>query len=186
MKKILALMLSAVMLLGLTACNGNTGKTDPTTLNIFLASEPNSIDPALNTTVDGCVLLVNSFEGLLTYDTDGSTIIPGCAESYTVSDDRLIYTFTMRDGLKWSNGQPLNANDFVYSWTRAADIKTASDYGYLYEVLANGKYDADGNFIGLGDGAVVASDDGKTLTVKLASPCSYFLDLCAFPVFFAV
>ena len=198
MKKPIALMLSAVMLLGMTSCSKDSGgsnnpggasaaaKTDTTTLNLYLASEPNSIDPALNTTVDGCVLLVNSFEGLLTYDTDGSTIIPGCAESYTVSDDRLVYTFTMRDGLKWSNGETLDAKDFVYSWTRAADINTAADYGYLYEVLANGKYDADGNFIGLGDGAVTASEDGKTLTVTLASPCPYFLDLCAFPTFFPV
>ena len=199
MKKPIALMLSVVMLLGLTSCSSkNPGdsnnpaespaaaKADTTTLNLYLASEPNSIDPALNTTVDGCVLIVNSFEGLLTYDTDGSTIIPGCAESYTVSDDRLVYTFTMRDGLKWSNGEPLDAKDFAYSWTRAADINTASDYGYLYEVLANGKYDADGNFIGLGEGAVVASEDGKTLTVTLASPCQYFLDLCAFPTFFPV
>jgi peptide/nickel transport system substrate-binding protein/oligopeptide transport system substrate-binding protein len=154
-------------------------------ININLSSEPDKIDPALNTTVDGGCLAVNSFEGLLTYSADGE-LTYGCAESYEVSEDGLTYTFTMRDGLKWSNGEELTAKDFEYSWKRAASVETASDYAYLFEIFADGQYDADGNFIGLGDDAVVASEDGKTLTVKMGSVCPYFLDLCAFPTFFPV
>jgi peptide/nickel transport system substrate-binding protein/oligopeptide transport system substrate-binding protein len=154
-------------------------------ININLSSEPDKIDPALNTTVDGGCLAVNSFEGLLTYNADGE-LSNGCAESYEVSEDGLTYTFTMRDGLKWSNGEELTAKDFEYSWKRAASVETASDYAYLFEIFADGQYDADGNFIGLGDDAVVASEDGKTLTVQMGSVCPYFLDLCAFPTFFPV
>lgn len=188
MRKLIALMLIIVTLPVLAVCSGcsyTKSKTDPAALNIYLASEPSSLDPALTITNDGMIMLANSFEGLMTYDTDGS-VIPGCAESYTVSDDGLVYTFTLRDNLKWSNGAPLDANDFVYSWTRAADIDTAADYSYLYEILANGRYDSNGYFIGLGDGAVVAGDDGKTLTVTLNAPCPYFIDLCAFSGFFPV
>jgi len=75
----------------------NAGK-----LNIFMASEPDHIDPALNSTVDGGCLAVNSFEGLMRYNAEGK-LEPACAESYEVSEDGLTYTFTMRDGLKWSN-----------------------------------------------------------------------------------
>lgn len=153
----------------------NAGK-----LNIFMASEPDHIDPALNSTVDGGCLAVNSFEGLMRYNAEGK-LEPACAESYEVSEDGLTYTFTMRDGLKWSNGDELTAKDFEWSWRRAADPKTAADYSYLCAVFAG--YD---DTKGLAADDVVASDDGKTLTVKLKAVTPYFLDLCAFPFFFPV
>ncbi len=153
--------------------------------NLNLSSEPAHLDPALNSSVDGGCLAVNSFEGLMTYDKDGK-VIPGQAESYEVSEDGTTYTFTMRDGLKWSNGDELTAKDFEYSWRRAADVTNAADYSYLYEVFADCQYDADGNFTGLGEGSVEVSEDGKTITAHLASACPYFLDLCAFPALFPV
>jgi peptide/nickel transport system substrate-binding protein/oligopeptide transport system substrate-binding protein len=156
-----------------------------TTANINLASEPDYLDPALNSSVDGGCLAVNSFEGLMTYNADGELDL-GCAESYEVSEDGLTYTFTLRDGLKWSNGEDLDATDFEYAWRRAADVNTAADYAYLFEIFADAQYDADGNFIGLGDGSLSVSEDGKTLTANLTSVCPYFLDLCAFPTFFPV
>lgn len=149
-------------------------------LNIFMASEPDHIDPALNSTVDGGCLAVNSFEGLMRYNSEGK-LEPACAESYEVSEDGLTYTFTMRDGLKWSNGADLTAKDFEYSWKRLANPDTAADYSYLCAMFAG--YD---ETKGLADDDVVASEDGKTLTVKLASVTPYFLDLCAFPSFFPV
>ena len=155
------------------------------TFNCNLASEPDHLDPALNSSVDGACLCVNSFEGLMTYDKDGN-VIPGQAESYEVSEDGTTYTFTMRDGLKWSNGDELTAKDFEYSWRRAADATNAADYAYLYEVFADCQYDADGNFTGLGEGSVEVSEDGKTITAHLNAVCPYFLDLCAFPAFYPV
>ena len=149
-------------------------------LNIWMASEPDHIDPALNSTVDGGCLAVNSFEGLMRYNAKGE-LEPACAESYEVSEDGLTYTFTMRDGLKWSNGAELSAKDFEYAWKRMANPDTAADYSYLCAMFAG--YD---ETKGLADDDVVASEDGKTLTVKLAAVTPYFLDLCAFPTFFPV
>ena len=133
-----------------------------------------------NSTVDGGCLAVNSFEGLMRYNAKGE-LEPACAESYEVSEDGLTYTFTMRDGLKWSNGAALDAKDFEYAWKRLANPDTAADYSYLCAMFAG--YD---ETKGLADDDVVASEDGKTLTVKLAAVTPYFLDLCAFPSFFPV
>ena len=128
-KKLVSMVLVASMAFGLAACGSSdasdsnqTGdssqtsgsessdaaaatstKEDKTTLNIFMASEPAHLDPALNSSVDGGCLAVNSFEGLMRYNESGS-LETACAESYTVSDDGLVYTFTMRDGLTCSTG----------------------------------------------------------------------------------
>ncbi len=148
---------------------------DSTTLHLQLASEPDKLDPALNSSVDGACLAAAGFGGLYTYDANGQQV-PNLAESYTVSDDGLTYTFTMKDGLLWSNGDPLTAKDFEYSWKRAASTATAADYSYMFNGIEG--YPDNLN--------VTASEDGKTLTVVLTAPCAYFLDLAAFPTFFAV
>ena len=133
------------------ATGGSALNTDTSTLYINLASEPDRLDPALNTTVDGAVLAVNSFVGLMTYDENGD-LAPALAENYEVSDDGLTYTFHLIES-KWSDGTDLTANDFVYSWNRAANPQTASDYSYLFDGLiaknevaqeteANPEYDA--------------------------------------------
>lgn len=150
-------------------------KGDETNLNINLASEPDKLDPALNSTVDGACLAVNSFAGLYTYDAEGQ-LVPNLAEGYTVSEDGLTYTFTLKDGLKWSDGSDLTAADFEYSWKRAAATETAADYSYMFNGIAG--YPDDLN--------VSASEDGKTFTVVLTAPCAYMLDLAAFPTFFPV
>lgn len=153
-----------------------------------MASEPDHLDPALNSSVDGGCLAVNSFEGLMRYNESGA-LETACAESYTVSDDGLVYTFTMRDGLTWSNGDALDATDFVYSWKRAASPEVAADYSYLCDIFPGYDSAADNGPIvdeAAFDSAFVASDDGKTLTVTLKAVCPYFLDLCAFPFFFPV
>ena len=160
------------------------------TLRMYLASEPDKLDPALNSTVDGAILAINSFAGLFTYDADQKQV-PDLAESYTVSDDGLTYTFTLKDDLKWSNGDTLDATDFVYSWNRAVNPATASDYAYMFAPIKGyaemTEMDADGNLVNPDATlAVSASEDGKTLTVELTTPTAYFLDLCAFPTYFPV
>ena len=147
------------------------------TLRINLASEPDRLDPALLYTVDGACLAVNSFAGLYTHAADG-TLQPELATGYTVSDDGLTYTFTLREGLTWSDGEPLTAEDFVYSWQRAADPANGAVYSYLYSIIAGYGTDA-----GL---AVSASEDGLSFTVELVAPCPYMLDLAAFPAFYPV
>lgn len=152
---------------------GTNGDSD--ILRINISSEPDRLDPALNTTVDGAVLAVNSFAGLFTYN-ENNELIPDLVESYELSDDSLEYTFKLKSDLKWSNGDPLDASDFEYSWKRAARTETGSDYQYMFDLVEG--YPDDIN--------VKASDDGSSFTVKLSAPCAYFLDLCAFPTFFPV
>ncbi|WP_318709714.1 peptide ABC transporter substrate-binding protein [Candidatus Acetatifactor stercoripullorum] len=147
-----------------------------TTLRINLASEPDTLDPALNSSVDGACMIVNSFSGLFTYDADGN-VQPDLAADYTVSEDGLTYTVNLVPGLVWSDGSELNANDFVYSWNRAVNPQTAADYSYMFDVIAANE---DGTL------KVTASEDGQSLTIELDSPCAYFLDLLAFPAYYPV
>ena len=149
-----------------------------TTLRLNLASEPDFLDPALNSSVDGACLAVNSFAGLYTYDKEGKTV-PDLATGYTVSkpaeDGSVTITVTMFENLKWSDGSALTAKDFEYSWKRAAATKTASDYGYMF----NG-------FKGYPDELAVEATDDKTLVFTLTAPCAYIEGLMAFPTFFPV
>ena len=173
---------SAASEAGSAAASETTSAAGGKVLRLCLASEPDHLDPALNSSVDGACLASNSFVGLYTSDKDGN-VVPALADSCDVSDDGLTYTFTLKDGLKWSDGTDLTAKDFEYSWKRAANPDTASDYSYLFAVF-DGFADADGNQTG--DINVKASDDGKTLTCVLTAPCPYFMSLVAFPVFMPV
>jgi len=199
MKKI-ALLLTLVMLTSVfaTACgNTDTTTTDATAAATTMASadttdttdataapaasngivvnvgpNPDTIDPALNSSVDGATLIIHAFEGLYTLDMEG-TPIPGQAESVAISDDGLTYTFTLRDGLTWSDGEPLTASDFVYSWNRAIAPETAADYSYMFEAIK-----------GFADGKLeVSAPDDKTVVVTLNAVTPYFLELTAFPTF---
>ena len=144
-------------------------------LTVCVGPDPDTIDPALNSSVDGATLIIHAFEGLYTLDSNG-TPIPGQAESVDISDDGTVYTFHLRSGLKWSDGTTLTASDFVYSWGRAIDPDTAADYEYMFDVID-----------GYEDGALdVKAVDETTLEVKLIARTPYFLELTAFPTFYPV
>lgn len=151
-------------------------KTNGDTLRLNLGSEPDKLDPALNSTVDGACLAVNSFAGLYTYD-DSYNAVPDLAADEQISEDGMTYTLTLLPDLKWSDGSELNANDFVYAWNRAIAPETASDYGYMFDIVARND---DGSL------KVTASEDAQTLTIELVAPCAYFNELLAFPTYFPV
>ena len=219
MKKITSLALVSAMAVSMAACgSSNTAETTAATtaadtteaaettaaesteaaettdgeynLAVCLASEPQSIDPALNSAVDGAIMINHMFEGLIKWVDDGegnAVSAPGQAESWekTVNDDGTVtYVFTMRDGIKWSDGQPVTAGDFEYSWKRLANPETAADYCYMidmvkgYAEVSTGAADPDTL-------AVTALDD-KTLEVVLTYDCPYFLEIAAFPATFPV
>ena len=157
---------------------------------VCLASEPQSIDPALNSAVDGAITINHVFEGLIKWVDDGqgnATLAPGQAESWekVVNDDGTVtYTFKMRDGIKWSDGKEVTAKDFEYSWKRLANPETAADYCYMIDMVQG--------YAGVADGtadpdtlAVKAVDD-KTLEVVLTYDCPYFEEIAAFPSTFPV
>ena len=146
------------------------------TLRINLASEPDYLDPALNSSVDGACLAANSFSGLYTYNAEGKCV-PACATGYEVSEDGLTYTVTLQEGLKWSDGSDLTAADFEYAWKRATADKTAADYAYMFS-----GFDGYGTEAGIN----VVALDATTLQFVLAAPCAYMEDLMAFPTFYPV
>ena len=125
MKK-LACMLAVVMALslGLTACGGSetsgaaadgTASGEGKQLVVQVGPDPETLDPALNSTIDGGEMLIHSFETLLNLN-ENNEVVPGQAESWDVSEDGMTWTFHLRQGLKWSDGSDLTAEDFVYSW----------------------------------------------------------------------
>ncbi len=158
-------------------------------INVCLSSEPDTIDPALNSAVDGATMLAHLFQGLAKWSqkADGTLEIVADAavslpEGVVNADGTVTYTYTLRDGLKWSNGEAVTAGDFEYSWKRAASNALAADYGYMFEVVKGyGEDDANG----LSKIAVTAKD-AKTLEVTLANSVSYWNELLAFPTYYPV
>lgn len=217
MKKFLSILLALTMTASLlTACgssneapkesgNATTGEAadaaDETqasgtiaadgALVVNLAGRPDTIDPALNTSVDGGSYIIHAFSGLVGYHIGESgelELYADCAkelpEAETLDDGKVQYVFELKDGLKWSDGSDLTAADFEYSWKRAADPATAADYGYMFDVI-----DGYEGVINGEEGAVLnvtASEDGKSLTVVLSVDVPYFYELCAFPAYMPV
>ena len=209
MKNVAAVAMAGCMAASLAACGGSASTAASTETSTAASTEaatgeestgtasgftvqygpnPETLDPALNSSIDGANTLITVFEPLLLID-ENNEVIPGQAESYTVSDDGLVWTFTMRDGLKWSDGSDLTAKDFEYSFKRLAAPDTAAPYAETVVGMidgyadATGNPDADGNMTTEPDFDalnVVASEDGKTLTVTLSYPCAYFDKLAAF------
>ena len=170
----LVLVVCMVMSVAGTGAYAEEGKILP----VQIGPDPETIDPAINSAVDGANMLLHFFECLLTVDQNGA-IAPGCAETWEVSEDGLVWTFHLRDGLKWSDGSDMKASDFVYSWQRVADPMTAAPYAdtVLWPVAnfsAVFSGEADPETLG------VAAPDDKTFVVTLESPCPYFESLAAF------
>ena len=171
----------------------------PFEITLNIASEPQSIDPALNSAVDGAIMLGHMFEGLMKWKDSGvetpgadgtctnAELTEGQAESYekVVNDDGTVtYTFKIRSDARWSDGKPVTAGDFVYSWQRLVTPETAADYNYMIDSVVNA------NEIMAGDmdptELAVSAPDDSTFVVTLTSDLPYFLEVCAFPATFPV
>ena len=216
--KLLSLLLSGALVFGLLAgCGGGTTSTPApaetgsaapestapaTTANeitVNIASEPQTIDPALNSAVDGAIMINHMFEGLMrwvdsgveTAGSDGTCtnaeLSYGQAESYdkvTNEDGTVTYTFHLRDGIMWSDGQPVTASDFVFSWQRLVSPETAADYSYMIDCVVNANAIMNGELEPSELG--VSAPDDKTFVVTITSDLPYFTELCAFPATFPV
>lgn len=182
--------------LGLAACGGSKSNSTTSTgstassaasaeggssiasgFTVQYGGNPETLDPALNSAVDGGNTLLTVMEPLLIIN-ENNEAVGGQAESYEVSEDGLTWVFTMRDGLKWSDGTDLTAKDFEYSFKRMVDPNTAAPYAETCLGMVDGFAEAqEGNPEALN---VTASEDGKTLTIVLSYPCSYFDKMAAF------
>ncbi|MGY4105373.1 peptide ABC transporter substrate-binding protein [Ignavigranum ruoffiae] len=152
-------------------------------LNISTSAEPPTIDPALATDSTSGSILRNVFEGLTVVSPEGE-VQPGAAESWEVSDDGLVYTFKLREGNKWSNGDPVTAQDFEFAWKRVLNPETASQYAsIMFPIKGAEAYNS-------GEGKVedvgIKAVDESTLEVTLVAPTAYFLELPAFYSFMPV
>jgi oligopeptide transport system substrate-binding protein len=142
-------------------------------------TEPETLDVHKMTGVSEHTLALALFEGLTTHDPKTLEPQPGVAESWTVSPDGLTYTFHLRKDAKWSNGDPVTAADFLYSWRRALEPAMASQYAYqLYYIEKAQEFNA-GTIKDFSEVGVKAPDP-LTVVVKLATPTPYFLDLTSF------
>ena len=205
MKKTLALILALAMVLclALTGCSGNGGSTSgekkfADKITISAGGYPDTIDPALNSAVDGATYIIHAFAGLTGYqqDADGKlNIVADCAkeipEAVALDNGMVSYTYELKDGLKWSDGTDLTAADFVYAWNRAASPALAADYCYMFELIDGyadmWATDDDGNYLNPDAKLnVTASEDGKSLTIVATVDVPYFAELLAFPAYMPV
>ncbi len=198
-KSFAPLLLAAALVAGLLAgCAEGSRSAAPSPdpakegfhLAVCLAPSPQSMDPALNTSADGAIMLQHLFEGLMKWQDDGegnAVLVPGQAavwEKERQEDGTVIYTFRLRDDACWSDGKRVTADDFVYSWRRLSDPDTAAGYGYILDMVENGFEimvgESEAEALG-----VSAPDEG-TFAVRLTYDCPYFLELCAFPALLPV
>ncbi|GHU03428.1 ABC transporter substrate-binding protein [Spirochaetia bacterium] len=200
MKRNLIVLFTAITLIavGFLSCGGSktggsTGaaQTVANTISMVFGSEPNTIDPALNSSVDGAIMIVHSFEGLYKYDDNGkgiADIVPGMAagapQKTVNADGTVTYVFTLRNNLKWSDGAAFTAQDFVYTWQRLVDPSTAADYSYMIDMVKN----ANEIMAGEKDKSELAirAISNTSLEVILTYDCPYFLEIAAFPATYPV
>ena len=171
------------MILLLAACGGDSGGETRVEVGnregVFHFgnhSEPQGLDPHIVTGVPEHHILTALFEGLVTKNPETLEPEPGVAESWDISDDGMTYTFHLRNNAKWSNGDPVTAEDFRWSWQRAISPLLGSEYSYMYYPIENAEAYNLGNepdFSKVG----VSVLDYYTIQVKLNSPTPYFLQL---------
>ncbi|MEE3421033.1 MAG: peptide ABC transporter substrate-binding protein [Lachnospiraceae bacterium] len=213
-KAFVSVVLSAVMALGLAGCGSSAYSTDSSSsgttsttaatseatasgaattsaeastedLKVMLETPVESLDPQQATDGTSFEVIADYTDGLMQMDKDGKPV-NALADSYETSEDGLTWTFKLKDA-KWSNGDPVTANDFVFGWQRAVDPDVASEYAYMLSdigqvknaaAIINGEKDKS-------ELGVTAVDD-KTLKVELEAPVSYFLSLMYFPTFYPI
>ncbi len=197
-KKLLALLTAVLMLTSLLAGCGGTpasgssgsqsGEAAPVKQEVVFALQnlPDILDPNVTNNSFAAPFLDNLFEGLVAYDKDNN-LVAGNAESWTISEDGLTYTFTLRDGLKWSDGSDLTAQDYLYTMKRILTPSTAALYVNMltdyvagaqeyYDALANGQ-EPDEEALG------IKAPDDKTLVLTLKAPAPYYLGILAMYTF---
>jgi len=153
-------------------------------LGTFVGDPPEHIDPALNVTLDAYQVVNALYDGLTDIDTSDPAnpkIVPHVAESYEANDDATVWTFTIRDGVEFSNGEQVLPSSFVRAWERASNPDFAGDYSYLFNFIKGGaeKLAGDAETIA----GVTADDEAMTLTVELSSPYSTFDAIAGFQLF---
>ncbi len=175
---------SVALLLGLAACGGSEDVAQPRVQSQQLAAEqvihvgnsaePQTLDPHRAEGVPSSNIMRDLYEGL-TSEAPNGDIIPGVASSWTISEDGLTYTFTLRPDAAWSNGDPVTAHDFVYGLRRSVDPATLSNYTFILAPILNAREVSRAEMPP--DQIGVRALDDTTLEIVLSGPTPYFLGL---------
>ncbi|SCA98905.1 Oligopeptide ABC transporter, oligopeptide-binding protein [Bacillus mycoides] len=183
-KKSHLMVMALVTTLLLTACNNKANKSDTEAkkqvLNVTVSEEIPSLDTAKTMDGTSAHVMQNIFEGLYVLN-DQDQPIPAVAKSFERSEDGKKYTFDLRKDAKWSNGDSVTANDFMFAWRRAVSHETASQYAYMLFYVKNAKEINKGT-MPLDELGVKVINDYK-LEVELEQPIPYFLQLLALPIY---
>lgn len=184
MKKLFYILISLLLAFSIVfvfSCKKTGGGV---TLKYNNGTEPETLDPAVMSGHPEMMIAYQLFEGLVSYDSKANPV-PGVAEKWDVSEDKTVYTFHLRKNVKWSDGQPVTADDFYFAWLRAMKSETGGDYAFLYWDYIKGAQDyADGKVTEADVGLKVI--DKYTFQVTLNAPTPYILDIFAFPTFMPV
>ena len=159
----------------LAATHPVTGETlaDDQTFTYSMLDEFTTADPQMVEDVEGSYFVRDLFEGLMNQDADGN-LIPGVATGYTTDEDKKVYTFTLRDNARWSDGNPVTAHNFVYAWRRLADPATASPYSWFADIMALENVGAVMSGESPPEALGVRALDNHTLEVRLTASLPYF------------
>ena len=177
--------MAGAVLLGTAGCGvfeggsqGGTGAANPRNMTFNLEDTIRDLDSSTTTDSVSTDVLLNVMSGLYRLDPDAQPV-PDLAEDVQISEDQLNYTFKIRDGVKWSNGDPVTAHDFEYAWKRVLNPDTGAQYAYIISTFVKG---ADAYNTGKGDAGDVGvrATDDKTLEVELLAPSPFWLGLTAF------
>ena len=156
----------------LTACS----REDEQALRVGNGTEPQGLDPHTVTGVPEHRILGTLFEGLVGVDTGTLEPVPAAAESWRVSEDGTVYEFTLRETGRWSNGDPVTAQDFAYAWRRILTPELASEYAYMLHCMKNARAFNAGELDDFSQVGVAALG-ARTLQVTLENPTPYFLQM---------
>ncbi len=190
MKRPFAWIASLLLAFTLAACGERTRDVDTAIeegiLLVGNGSEPKGLDPHLVTGVTENQIIQSLIEGLIAYHPDDDTQpYPGVAESWESNEDFTVWTFNLRDDAKWSNGDPVVAGDFVYSWQRILTPELGAEYAEILYVLDNAAAFHGGEISDFGEVGVRAIDD-QTLEVRLEGSTPYFLSMLKHYSFYPV
>ncbi|MBR6258971.1 MAG: peptide ABC transporter substrate-binding protein [Oscillospiraceae bacterium] len=180
-----------------SAVTDSAAAADAASMDVCGPEEPDALDPAVSSSTDDETLLLHLFSGLAKWEEDDNgvlKVVPDSAvelpEGVQNDDGTATYTYTLRDGLAWSDGQPVTASDFVFGWQRAASTELDSDYSYMYAVVDGyeemWETDDDGSYVNPDAKLNARALDDKTVEITLNNAVPYWNELLAFPVFFPV
>lgn len=191
MKNLIQKLFMLVLALGLITSCSSDRKTpvelgiEQQIMHIGNGGEPSDIDPHGNSGLSDSQIKRTLFEGLVSLNSKTLEVIPGVAESWDISEDGLTYTFTLRKNARWSNGDPVTAHDFVWTWKRGMNPALGNPYAYMFFVFKNAEAYHDGEVTDFSEVGIKALDD-HILQFELSGPTPYILHLLVFKTMYPV